>query len=172
VKFRAASSATTTNIAYTAARSVDADTTSRLIRGTRPLLARRLVQTKNACPRMIPSTIRTGAPETPSTLKGAVGDAVSRPHEFRLLKPSVSDMTAIPMMNAPTMSMLMASLPRSERSVKLSRNTTTATTIRMANTGRQPTRVPSAPPIRNADSPEKALADPSDPIAVACWASR
>ena len=51
---------------------------------------------------------------------------------------------------------------------KLRKNTIAETTIRSPNTGRQPMKVPSSPPIRNAATPAAARADPVAPTAVAC----
>ena len=59
-----------------------------------------------------------------------------------------------------------------DRSRKLKTNTTTASTSTITNTGRQPTRVPSVPPMRKALTPDSARADPSEPTAVACCAPR
>lgn len=66
----------------------------------------------------------------------------------------------------------MEASPRSPRSVKLRAKTATATASTMKNSGRQPTSVPSVPPMRKALTPEMARAEPMAPIAVACWDPR
>ncbi len=42
----------------------------------------------------------------------------------------------------------------------------------MTKVGRQPMSVPRAPPMKNALMPDTARAEPSEPIAVACWGPR
>ena len=87
---------------------------------------------------------------------------------MRLLTPRVSITMPVPMRIAATTSILTFGFPLSERSQKLRMNTATARMSTMTNTSRQPTRVASVPPIRNALTPAKARAEPSDPMAVAC----
>ena len=60
-------------------------------------------------------------------------------------------------------------VPGQPRSQKLRTKTATARTSTTTKTCRQPTRVASVPPMRNALTPASARADPSEPIAVACW---
>ena len=52
------------------------------------------------------------------------------------------------------------------------KKTSAETAIRMPKTGRQPMKVPSMPPIRNASTPAPARAEPSAPSAVACCSPR
>ena len=109
------------------------------------------------------------AGEIPASSNGAPGPAKNAPQALRLLKPSVSDMIARPMRTAATTSIVTEGSPLSDRRVKLSANTAIAIANTIQNTGRQPTRVPRVPPMRNALTPARARADPSEPIAVACW---
>ena len=105
-------------------------------------------------------------------LNGAASVAATAPHVFRLLKPRVSSTIAAPISSAATRSMRIDALPRSPRRVKLRAKTTTAMPSTIMKTGRQPTSVPSVPPMRKALTPEIARADPSAPIAVACCVPR
>lgn len=64
-------------------------------------------------------------------------------------------MIARPISEEATRSILMLESPLSERSLKLKRNTATASARTIMNTGRHPTRMPSVPPIRNALIPRQ-----------------
>lgn len=160
------------NIAYTAERSCVLSSTLRSTSGTLPCAIRRRVQTKNSWPSTSPSTTRTGARETPRTENGALSSASSTPQPFRLLNPRVSATTAPPISTEAIRSMRIEESPRSERSVKLSAKTAIARARVMKKIGRQPTKVPRVPPMRKADIPEKARAEPREPTAVACCCPR
>ncbi len=99
---------------------------------------------------------------------GAPGRATPNPQRFRLLKPKLIRMMAAAASTTPTMSICTSGRPWSGLSRKLSRKTSTDITIRMPKAGRQPMKVPSMPPIRNAATPAPARADPNAPSAVAC----
>jgi hypothetical protein len=117
--------------------------------------------------------MRRGAGDTPARLKGALPFAKNAPQALRLLKPRVSSMIARPMRTAATTSILMLRSPAPvDRSVKLKAKTRTAMPSTIMKTGRQPTRVPRVPPTRKALMPDRARAEPSEPIAVACWSPR
>lgn len=107
--------------------------------------------------------------DTPRMSKGAESLARSTPQPFRLLNPRVRDTIAQPMNTAPRTSIETSGSPSSPRRRKDRRKTTTARASVTPNTGRHPTRVPSAPPMKNAETPEMARAEPRDPMAVACW---
>jgi hypothetical protein len=172
VKLSAASSATTVNIAYTAARSRAEPSTVRSTSGVRPAATRCRVHRTNACPSTMPTTTRTGAGDTPARSNGAPGDASSGPHALRFWNPVSTSATAAATRTAPTPSSRTVGSPGTGGSRALSTSTATASASATPNTGRQPTNVPSTPPSRKAATPASARAEPSDPIAVACWSPR
>ena len=116
----------------------------------------------------MPITIITGAGDRPKRSKGAPGRATPRPQRLRLLKPKLIRMMAAAASTTPTRSIPTSFRPSSGFSRKLRKNTIAETAIRSPNTGRQPMKVPSMPPIRNAATPAAARADPKAPTAVAC----
>ena len=109
-----------------------------------------------------------GAGDRPAMSNGAPGRAMPRPQRFRLLKPIV-----IMMIDAAASTTPARSIRTSGRGVvgvsrKLRKKTATASRTSSPNSGRQPTKVPSTPPNRNAATPAPARAEPSAPSAVAC----
>jgi hypothetical protein len=117
-------------------------------------------------------TIMTGAGDRPTMSKGAPGRASPSPQPFRLLKPRLISRMAAAARITPTTSICTSGRPASPFRRKLSQNTMPASTIKMANAGRQPMKVPKMPPIRNAATPAPARAEPSAPNAVACCRPR
>src|SRR5580765_5892529 len=112
--------------------------------------------------------MKIGAGERPNKLNGAFGVASPNPQRLRLLKPKLIRMIAAAAKTTPTRSIFTSGRPSSGLRRKLSNNTSAETPIRMPNAGRQPMKVPRTTPIKKANTPAPARAEPSAPSAVAC----
>jgi hypothetical protein len=141
--------------------------TRRSSSGVPPRRCTRRHHATNTCSRTIPATIISGAGDMPSTSNGAFADAVPRPHRLRLLKPNTIITMERAASTTPATSIFTSGRAASGLRRKLRPNTMAQTTISRPNTGRQPMKVPSRPPIRKAATPAPARAEPSAPTAAA-----
>ncbi len=111
------------------ARSLGESSTSSERSGSLPNSARWWDQAKKAWNNMRPKTRNSKAGERPTRLNGALGDAITIPHELRLLKPKLMRMTAMADNITPIVSILIPLCRGTGFNRKLSRKTMIETKV-------------------------------------------